>query len=84
MIKLDLSKSGIEISSQIKEQADAANLLLESKEGKGNDFLGWVNLPSSIDADQLSAINAAADKLRGKAEVIIAIGIGGSPVLRRY
>ncbi len=78
MIKLDLSKSGIELSSQIKEQAQAANMLLESKEGKGNDFLGWVNLPSSIDADQLSAINEAAMKLKGKAEVIIAIGIGGS------
>ncbi|MFR9619857.1 MAG: glucose-6-phosphate isomerase [Rikenellaceae bacterium] len=78
MIKLDLSKSGVEISAQVKEQAQSANALLESKEGAGNDFLGWVNLPSSIDAKQIEAINSAAEKLRSKAEVIICIGIGGS------
>ncbi len=77
-MKLDLSKSGVEITAQIKEQAQAANALLESKEGLGNDFLGWVNLPSSIDAEQIAAINEQAAKLKGKAEVIICIGIGGS------
>ncbi len=78
MIKLDLSKSGVEFTAQIKEKAQAANELLESKKGLGNDFLGWVNLPSSIDAEQIAAINAQAAKLQGKAEVIICIGIGGS------
>ncbi|MFI3288938.1 MAG: glucose-6-phosphate isomerase [Rikenellaceae bacterium] len=78
MMKLDLSKSGVEITAQIKEQAQAANALLESKEGLGNDFLGWVNLPSSIDAAQITAINEQAAKLKGKAEVVICIGIGGS------
>ncbi len=77
-MKLDLSKSGVEITAQIKEQAQAANALLESKEGLGNDFLGWVNLPSSIDAEQIAAINEQAAKLKSKAEVIICIGIGGS------
>ncbi len=78
MIKLDLSKSGVEISAEVKAQAQSANALLESKEGKGADFLGWVNLPSSIDAAQIEAINAAAAKLRSKAEIVICIGIGGS------
>ncbi len=77
-MKLDLSKSGVEITAQIKEQAQAANALLESKEGLGNDFLGWVNLPSSITAEQIAAFNAQAEKLKSKAEVIICIGIGGS------
>ncbi|MFI3304440.1 MAG: glucose-6-phosphate isomerase [Rikenellaceae bacterium] len=78
MMNLDLSKSGVEITTEIKEQAQQANALLESKLGAGNDFLGWVNLPSSIDAAQLDAINAQAAKLQSKAEVIICIGIGGS------
>ncbi len=78
MMNLDLSKSGVEITAEIKEQAQQANALLESKLGAGNDFLGWVNLPSSIDAAQIEAINAQAAKLQGKAEVIICIGIGGS------
>ena len=52
--------------------------MLHTGEGAGNDFLGWVALPSSIDAAELAAIKAQADKLRAKAEVVICIGIGGS------
>ncbi|MFI3258879.1 MAG: glucose-6-phosphate isomerase [Rikenellaceae bacterium] len=77
-MKLDLSKSGVEITASIKEQAQQANALLESKLGAGNDFLGWVNLPTSIDQAQLDALNAEAAKLKSKADVIICIGIGGS------
>ncbi|MFI3247631.1 MAG: glucose-6-phosphate isomerase [Rikenellaceae bacterium] len=77
-MKLDLSKSGVEFSAQIKEKAQAANELLESKKGLGNDFLGWVNLPSSITPEQIAEFNAQAEKLKSKAEVIICIGIGGS------
>ncbi len=78
MIKLDLSKSGVELTPAIKEQAQAANALLESKTGAGNDFLGWVNLPSSITAEQIEAFNAQAAKLKAKADIVICIGIGGS------
>ncbi len=78
MLKLDLSKSGVTFSAELKERAQAANELLESRKGAGNDFLGWVNLPSSIDAAQIEAINAQAAALQGVAEVIICIGIGGS------
>ncbi len=78
MIKLEISKSGVNISPEVQAQAIAANELLSSKTGKGNDFLGWVNLPSSITAEQIAQINAQGEALRSKAEVIICIGIGGS------
>ena len=78
LIKLDIAKSGVAISEDMKAQAAAANTLLHTGEGAGNDFLGWVNLPSSIDAEQIAAIEAQAAKLREKAEVVICIGIGGS------
>ena len=78
LIKLDIAKSGVAISEAMKAQAAAANTLLHTGEGAGNDFLGWVNLPSSIDAEQIAAIEAQAAKLREKAEVVICIGIGGS------
>ncbi len=78
MIKLEISKSGVNISPEVQAQAIAANELLSSKTGKGNDFLGWVNLPSSITAEQIEAINAQGAALSAKAEVIICIGIGGS------
>ncbi len=78
MIKLDISKSGVVIDDAYKAKAEAANKLLADKTGAGSDFLGWVNLPSSITAAQIADIKAAADKLKSKAEVIICIGIGGS------
>ncbi|MBQ2018324.1 MAG: glucose-6-phosphate isomerase, partial [Alistipes sp.] len=78
MMKLDVAKSGVVITPEMKAAAQKANELLHSGEGAGNDFLGWVNLPSSIDAEQIAAIEAQAAKLREKAEVVICIGIGGS------
>lgn len=78
LMKLETAKSGVVISEEMKAQAAAANKLLHTGEGAGNDFLGWVNLPSSIDANQIEAIEAQAAKLRAKADVVICIGIGGS------
>ncbi len=78
MIKLDVSKSGVALLEQNKKRAEAAGELLANKSGAGNDFLGWVNLPSSISAEQIAEFQAAADKLKSKAEVIVCIGIGGS------
>ena len=77
-IKLDVRKAGVAVTEQMKAAALEANALLHSRKGAGNDFLGWVNLPTSIDAAQIAEINAQAAKLREKAEVIICIGIGGS------
>ena len=77
-IKLDVAKCGIEIPQDLKKQAIEANELLHAGKGAGNDFLGWITLPSSIDAQQIAAIEAQAAKLRAKADVVICIGIGGS------
>jgi glucose-6-phosphate isomerase len=51
---------------------------LKSGVGEGNDFLGWVNLPSSISEEELSTIEKTADRLAGKSDIVIVIGIGGS------
>ncbi len=77
-IKLDIAKSGVVITEEMKAHAQQANELLHSGKGAGSDFLGWVHLPSSIDEKQIAAIEAQAAKLRAKAEVVICIGIGGS------
>lgn len=78
LIKLDIAKSGVTVDEGMMARAQQANALLHSGEGEGNDFLGWVNLPTSIDAEQIAAIEAQAAQLRAKAEVVICIGIGGS------
>ena len=56
----------------------AAKQTLESGNGAGNDFLGWLHLPSSIDEQQLSDIEKTAAVLRENCEYVITIGIGGS------
>ena len=77
-VKLDIAKTGIEISADIEAKAQAANALLHSGKGAGNDFLGWVRLPSSISENEIDAIQKEAAKLRSKADVVVCIGIGGS------
>ncbi|MCD7963952.1 MAG: glucose-6-phosphate isomerase [Rikenellaceae bacterium] len=62
----------------MKQEIESCNALVHSGEGKGNDFLGWVNLPSSITDEEFTAIKKAAKNLSKDAEVIIVIGIGGS------
>ena len=74
-IKLDISKTGIAVSAEMQAKAQAANALLESGKGAGNDFLGWVHLPSSISAAEIEAIEKQAAKLREKAEVVSLIHI---------
>lgn len=59
-------------------EAEKANTALHKKTGKGNDFLGWVDLPSSITDAQLKAIENAADQFKGKVDFVVVIGIGGS------
>ena len=46
--------------------------------GAGNDFLGWVKLPTSTPDSLLDDITATAASLRSKCEVVVCIGIGGS------
>ncbi len=52
--------------------------MLEKGTGKGNDFLGWLHLPSSITQEHLADLNATAKVLRDNCEVVIVAGIGGS------
>ncbi|MEG1837832.1 MAG: glucose-6-phosphate isomerase [Bacteroidaceae bacterium] len=51
---------------------------LENGTGKGNDFLGWLHLPSSISSEHLADVNATAKVLRENCDTIIVAGIGGS------
>lgn len=62
----------------MKPQVTAAHTLLHEKTGPGNDFLGWVNLPSDYDKEEFSRIEKAAEKIKNDSEVLVVIGIGGS------
>ena len=56
----------------------AAQEALENGTCEGNDFLGWLHLPSSITPEFLNEIQADANTLREKCEVVVVAGIGGS------
>ena len=59
-------------------EAAAAQKTLHAGGGKGNDFLGWLHLPTSITPAFFDEVEAAAACLRERCEVVVAIGIGGS------
>ncbi len=66
-----------EISSMCEIVENARDTLV-SKNGAGNDFLGWIDLPVDYDKEEFSRIVAAADKIKNDSDVLLVIGIGGS------
>lgn len=64
--------------SELAEELRKYNELLENGLGAGNDFLGWVNLPSETDDALLSDIETSAAKLSSISDVVVIVGIGGS------
>lgn len=59
-------------------QVKACMETLENGTGKGNDFLGWLHLPTSTTPALLADIKATADVLRENCDVVVVAGIGGS------
>ncbi len=66
------------IVDKFKEKAKEANKLLHNKKGKGNDFLGWLNLPNQISDELITDIESTVKNLKDKIDIMITIGIGGS------
>ena len=81
-IKLDITKAACFLEAGAVEafepQVKAAQQALEEGTCPGNDFLGWLHLPSSITPDFLDELQACADTLRANCEAIVVAGIGGS------
>ena len=72
---------GVVSKEQILAQEATVNACMDTLHkgnGAGNDFLGWLHLPSSITDAELTEIENTANVLRSKCEVVVAIGIGGS------
>lgn len=59
-------------------QVKACMETLEKGTGLGNDFLGWLHLPSSISTEHLADLKSTAQVLRENCEVVVVAGIGGS------
>ena len=81
-ISLDITKAASFLNEgavkAYEPQAIAARGALENGTCPGNDFLGWLHLPSSITPEFLDEIQAVANTLREKCECVVVAGIGGS------
>ncbi|MEC0301852.1 glucose-6-phosphate isomerase [Terribacillus saccharophilus] len=56
----------------------AAHEQLHNKTGAGNDFLGWLDLPTDYDKEEFARIKQAAEKIKSDSDVLLVVGIGGS------
>ena len=81
-IKLDISKAACFLEEgavkAFEPKVKEAQVALENGTCPGNDFLGWLHLPTSITPAFLDEVQAVADTLRRKCEVVVVAGIGGS------
>ncbi len=81
-LSLDLSKVLDFVSEEklmgMEEEVNAAVKVLEEGTGAGNDFLGWLNLPTDYDKEEFDRIKKAAEKIKADSDVLVVVGIGGS------
>ena len=81
-VTFDYSKAASFISEEevgyMSKIVDNAKKELLDKNGAGNDFLGWLDLPVDYDKEEFTRIQKAAAKIQSDSEVLVVIGIGGS------
>lgn len=81
-IVFDYSKASGFVSAEEMENMKAAVMCardtLVNKSGAGNDFLGWIDLPTDYDKEEFHRIKTAAEKIQKDSDVLLVVGIGGS------
>ena len=81
-VTFDYSKAADVIREEevtaMQKMVEAAKETLVSRNGLGNDFLGWIDLPVDYDKEEFGRIKKAAEKIKNDSEVLLVIGIGGS------
>ena len=77
MLNIDLTSASVNTAPYAQGLAQAHTWLQEAS-GRGNDFVGWVNLPRDYDKEEFARIQAAARKIQSDSRALVVIGIGGS------
>ncbi len=79
-VKLDSLQSFLPASydEALVPQLKQAQTWLRTATGKGNDYVGWVDLPENYDKEEFARIQAAARKIQSDSQALVVIGIGGS------
>ena len=79
-INLDLSKTGITQKNilEYKEQVEIIHKQLHGRASDENDFVGWLQLPTTYNKEEFSRIKSVAKKIKKESDILVVIGIGGS------
>ena len=82
MIEVDISNIWGEVSLPdllaIEKEVFDAHMKLTDRNGEGNDFLGWLDLPVEEETEEIRRIRTAAKRIRETSDVFVVVGIGGS------
>jgi len=62
----------------LQDRVNEIHQIIHEKTGKGNDFLGWLDLPNDYDKNEFERVLASAKKIREQSDILVVIGIGGS------
>ncbi|WP_066258507.1 glucose-6-phosphate isomerase [Neobacillus drentensis] len=81
-VRFDYSKAltffGEHELTYLRDAVKVAHHSLHEQTGAGNDFLGWIDLPTNYDKEEFSRIQKSAEKIKADSDVLLVIGIGGS------
>lgn len=81
-IKFDYSKAFTFFNEHeltyLRDIVKVAHHSLHEKTGAGNDYLGWIDLPTNYDKEEFTRIQKCAEKIKSDSDVLLVIGIGGS------
>ncbi|WML25101.1 glucose-6-phosphate isomerase [Neobacillus sp. OS1-33] len=81
-VRFDYSKAltffGEHELTYLRDAVKVAHHSLHEQTGAGNDFLGWIDLPTNYDKEEFSRIQKSAEKIKADSDILLVIGIGGS------
>lgn len=81
-MKLELNNATKFLAQGLIESFQSPAMLaqqaLEDGTCAGNDFLGWLHLPSNISSELITEITSTAQYLRDNCDAVVIAGIGGS------
>ncbi|MCM3619036.1 glucose-6-phosphate isomerase [Sutcliffiella horikoshii] len=81
-IRFDYSKAlsffGEHEITYLQDAVKVAHHSLHEKTGAGNDYLGWIDLPTDYDKEEFARIVKSADKIKNDSDILLVVGIGGS------
>ncbi|MGD7053244.1 glucose-6-phosphate isomerase [Sutcliffiella horikoshii] len=76
--KKALSFFGEHEITYLRDAVKVAHHSLHEKTGAGNDYLGWIDLPTDYDKEEFARIVKSAEKIKNDSDILLVVGIGGS------